>query len=99
VEIVVVDMGRALHKLVYSSKQKQTEQCKNVLALLCQSDHTQAGSACKEKKRQKPLFSGCFSLKGKKTARVMGIRTVSPRKTPIFGLVQLRFSDGHKLLW
>jgi hypothetical protein len=69
------------------------------LTLLRQSDHTQAGSACKEKKRQKPLFSWCFSLKSKKTAREMGFRTASPRGTPIFGLVRRRFRDGHKLLW
>jgi hypothetical protein len=99
VEIVVVDIGRALHKLVHSSKQEQTEHCKNVLALLRQSDHTQAGSGCKEKKRQKPLFSGCFSLKSKKRAREMGFAIVSLRGTPVFGLVHRRFSDRHKLLW
>jgi hypothetical protein len=69
------------------------------LALLSQSDHTQAGSACKEKKRQKPLFFACFSLEIVKRAREMGVRTILANETPIFGLVRRRIDDGHKLLW
>jgi hypothetical protein len=47
---------------------EQTDQCKNVLALLSQSDHTQAGSACKEKKHRKPGFFGPFYNKRRKQA-------------------------------
>jgi hypothetical protein len=69
------------------------------LDLLCQSDDSQAESACKEKKRQKTRFSWCFLRKSQKRARETGIAAASARGTLSFSLVQWHFSDGHKLMW